>query len=155
MCKLELNKIHLGDCLQLMKDIPDNSIDCIICDLPYGTTACKWDSIIPLEPLWIQYWRILKPAGAILLFGSQPFSASLIMSCPEHFKYEWIWIKGRASGFVHAKNKPLKAHENILVFSRGTTVHESQSDARMNYYRRRKRVFSRTRGFKKHRTLAG
>ncbi len=128
-----INKIIHGDCLEVMGDIPDGSVDMILCDLPYGTTAASWDSVIPFITLWEQYKRITKPNGAIVLFGSQPFSSTLIMSNPSWFKYELIWEKGRASGHVHAKNKPLKAHENILVFSSGTTVHKSQSKNRMTY----------------------
>jgi site-specific DNA-methyltransferase (adenine-specific) len=114
--------------------LPDQSIDCILSDLPYGTTACHWDSIIPLEPMWAQFKRVIKPRGAIVLTASQPFTTRLIASNYEIFKYEWIWEKSIVGGFVHAKNKPLKSHENVLVFSLGTTVHEGQSDIRMNYY---------------------
>jgi len=108
--------LYHGDCLELMKDIPDGSIDAIICDLPYGTTACKWDTIIPFEPLWKQYERIIKPNGVIVLFGSQPFTSALIMSNPKMFKYEWIWQKNSSGNFAFAKYQPLKVHENILVF---------------------------------------
>ena len=124
--------IH-GDCLEKMKDIPDGSIDMVLTDPPYGTTACKWDSIIPLEPMWEQLKRVIKSNGAIALTASQPFTTKLIASNYEMFKYEWIWEKGRASGFLHSKNKPLKAHENIIVFSGGTTVHVGQSKNRMLY----------------------
>jgi site-specific DNA-methyltransferase (adenine-specific) len=116
-----VDKVIQGDCLELMKEIPDKSIDMILCDLPYGITECEWDNTIPLEPLWLQYTRIIKDKNAIVLFGSQPFSAKLIMSNLEMFKYEWIWHKSRPTGHVHAKNKPLKTHENILIFSKGTT----------------------------------
>ena len=109
-----------GDCLELMKDIPDKSIDMILCDLPYGTTACKWDNVIPFEPLWEQYKRIIKDNGAIVLFGSQPFTSKLICSNIDNFKYEWIWEKQKASNFMSAKYNPLKYHENILVFSYST-----------------------------------
>ena len=125
--------LYHGDCLQIMKEIPNKCIDMILCDLPYGTTACKWDSIIPFEPLWSQYERIIKDNGAIVLFGSEPFSSTLRMNKIDLYKYDWVWEKGRASGFVHAKNKPLKAHENILIFSKGTTVHKLQSKNRMTY----------------------
>ena len=114
------NKIICGDCLDVMKEIPDKSIDMILCDLPYGTTACKWDTIIPFEPLWEQYKRLIKDNGAIVLTASQPFTSSLVMSNPAFFKYEWIWEKSKASNFLLARKQPLKAHENILVFSRGT-----------------------------------
>lgn len=110
------NTIHKGDCLELMKQIPDGSVDMILCDLPYGTTACKWDVIIPFEPLWEQYKRIIKSNGAIVLTASQPFTSALVMSNPKMFRYEWIWEKDRASAFLDANKKPLKAHENILVF---------------------------------------
>lgn len=114
-----INQIIYGDCLEIMPDIPHKSIDMILCDLPYGTTACKWDTIIPLEPLWKQYKRIIKDNGAIVLTASQPFTSKLIMSNLKMFKYEWIWHKPRASNFQCAKTQPLKEHENILVFSNG------------------------------------
>ena len=82
-----------GDCLELMKSIPDKSVDMVLCDLPYGTTACKWDSVIPFEPLWEQYKRVTKPTAAILLFGSEPFSTKIRMSNFEHYKYDWYWVK--------------------------------------------------------------
>ena len=106
-----------GDCLIEMKDIPDGSIDAIICDLPYGTTNCKWDSVIPFEPLWEQYNRVIKDNGAIVLFGSQPFTSALVMSNPKMFKYEWIWHKNKVTDIFNAKTSPLKAHENIIVFA--------------------------------------
>jgi site-specific DNA-methyltransferase (adenine-specific) len=112
--------LRCGDCLELMKDIPDKSIDMILCDLPYGTTDCSWDEIIPFEPLWEQYNRIIKDNGTIVLFGSQPFTSSLIMSNIKNFKYEWIWEKQKASNFMSAKYQPLKYHENICVFSKST-----------------------------------
>lgn len=105
-----------GDCLEVMKTIPDKSIDMILCDLPYGTTACKWDVIIPFEPLWEQYNRIIKNNGAIVLFGSEPFSSLLVCSNLKMFKYEWIYEKTQPSGHLNAKRMPMKYHENILVF---------------------------------------
>ena len=122
-----------GDCLERMKDIPDGSVDLILADPPYGTTACKWDSVIPFDQMWEQLKRVIKPNGAIVMTASQPFTSILIASNIGQFKYEWIWEKGRATGHVHAKNKPMKAHENICVFSSGTTVHASQSKRRMPY----------------------
>ena len=113
-------EILLGDCLELMKDIPNGSIDMILADLPYGTTACKWDTIIPFDKLWEQYERIIKQNGAIVLTASQPFTSALVMSNPKLFKYEWIWEKSKASNFLLAKKQPLKAHESILVFSKET-----------------------------------
>ncbi len=112
-------EILLGDCLELMKNISNGSIDMILCDLPYGTTACKWDTIIPFDKLWEQYERIIKPNGAIVLTASQPFTSALVMSNPKMFKYEWIWKKTRYSGNLNATRMPLKAHENILVFAKG------------------------------------
>ena len=116
MPKIELIQ---GDCLEKMKDIPDKSIDMILCDLPYGTTACKWDTVIPFEPLWDQYKRIIKDNGAIVLTASQPFTSALVMSNIKMFKYEWIWEKSRTANFMMAKYVPLKITENIVVFSKG------------------------------------
>ena len=110
--------IH-GDCLGKMKEIPDRSIDMILCDLPYGTTACKWDVIIPFEPLWEQYKRIIKDRGAIVLFGSEPFSSYLRMSNIKQYKYDWIWNKVRGVGFQIAKVRPMQSHEIISVFGKG------------------------------------
>ena len=121
--KLEsiLNTVIQGDCLEVMAGIPDKSIDMILCDLPYGTTACKWDTIIPFEPLWKEYKRIIKDNGAIVLTASQPFTSALVMSNPGMFKYEWIWDKMKGSGSMLAKIMPLKSHENILIFSKEKT----------------------------------
>ena len=105
-----------GDCLIEMKDIPDGSIDAIICDLPYGTTQNKWDTIIPFEPLWEQYKRIIKPNGAIVLFAQTPFDKLLGCSNLDWLKYELIWIKNRGTGHLNAKKMPMKYHENILIF---------------------------------------
>ena len=116
-------EILLGDCLELMKDIPNGSIDMILCDLPYGTTACKWDTIIPFDKLWEQYERLIKPNGAIVLTASQPFTSALVMSNPKMFKYEWIWKKTRYSGNLNATRMPLKAHENILLFGNNTIMY--------------------------------
>lgn len=113
-----MNKVILGDCLEVMKDIPDKSIDMILCDLPYGTTACKWDTIIPFEPLWEQYKRIIKDNGAIVLTASQPFTSALVMSNPDMFKYEWIWFKNVPTGMAQSRYSPMKYHESILVFSK-------------------------------------
>ncbi len=107
-----------GDCLVEMAKIPDKSIDMILCDLPYGTTACKWDVIIPFDKLWEQYNRIIKDNGAILLFGSQPFTSLLICSNIKMFKCEWIWKKAVGSNFATTKYMPMKEHESILVFGK-------------------------------------
>ena len=114
------HKLANGDCLEVMKEIPDGSIDMVLCDLPYGTTACKWDSVIPFEPLWEHYRRITKKNAAIVLTASQPFTSALVMSRAETFKYQWVWEKSKASNFLLAKKQPLKAHEDVLVFSFGT-----------------------------------
>lgn len=108
-----------GDCLDLMSAIPDGSVDMILCDLPYGITACKWDSVIPFEPLWAHYKRVIKPNGAIVLFGSQPFTSALVMSNPKWFKYCWIWEKSRFSNQMLAKKQPLKIHEDVAIFGSG------------------------------------
>ena len=117
-------KLLQGDCLELMKDIPDGSVDMILCDLPYGITACTWDSVIPFEPLWEQYNRIIKDNGAIVLFGTEPFSTQLKMSNLKHYKYDWIWNKVRGVGFQIAKYRPMQQHEYISVFCNG----------KLNYY---------------------
>ena len=118
---LVINKIYNMDCLEGMKAIPDKSIDLILCDLPYGTTACSWDNIIPFEPLWEQYERIIKDNGAVVLTASQPFSSALVMSNPKLFRYEWVWDKKNPTNFAMAKKQPLKYHETILVFAKKQT----------------------------------
>lgn len=119
-------RIKQGDCLELMKSIPDKSVDMILCDLPYGTTNCSWDIIIPFDLLWEQYRRIIKDNKAIVLFGSEPFTSKLICSNIEHFKHDWVWEKQKASNFMLAKKQPLKYHENICVFSYGTPAYIPQ-----------------------------
>lgn len=119
-----------GDCLDLMKDIPDGIIDMILCDLPYGTTSNKWDSIIPFDLLWENYWRILKGNGVIALTASQPFTSALLMSQPKFFKHEWIWIKNRGSNFANTVREPMKEHEQVLIFSRGKWTYNKQMQER-------------------------
>lgn len=114
---IELDKIYNEDCLEGMKRIPDGSIDCVICDLPYGTTACKWDIVIPFEPLWEQYERVCKPDAAIVLFGSQPFTSFLITSNILSFRESLVWVKNKASNGFMSCNRHLKTHEDIVVFS--------------------------------------
>ena len=114
---MEINKIYNEDCIIGMSRLPDNSVDCIICDLPYGTTACKWDTIIPFEPLWEQYERVIKDNGAIVLTASQPFTTALISSNMKKFCYSWVWDKKFGANFVQAKRQPLKTHEDVVVFS--------------------------------------
>jgi len=110
------NTVMHGDCLEVMKNIPDGSIDMILCDLPYGTTQCKWDVVIPFEPLWAQYKRVIKDNGAIVLFGSEPFSSALRMSNIKNYKYDWIWDKIKGTGFLNAKRQPMRNHEIVSVF---------------------------------------
>ena len=133
-------QLILGDCLEKMKDIPDKSIDMILCDLPYGTTACKWDTIIPFDKLWEQYERIIKPNGAIVLTASQPFTSALVMSNPKMFKYEWIWEKAVGSNFAALKYQPMKEHENILVFCKGTTVYNPIKEERKGSGKQRQKA---------------
>ena len=109
-------QLYKGDCLEIMKSIPDKSIDAIITDPPYGTTACKWDSVIPFDLMWEQLNRIIKPNKAIVLFSSQPFTSALVMSNPKMFKYEWIWEKDNGTNFASVKYQPFRVVENILVF---------------------------------------
>lgn len=108
--------LMLGDCLERMKEIPDGSIDMVLTDPPYGTTACKWDSVIPLEPMWAELKRVVKPNGAIVLTAQQPFTSRLILSNAENFKYSWVWVKSKASGFFNVKKMPLKNIEDVCIF---------------------------------------
>lgn len=114
------------DCFDLLPTLSDQSINLIICDLPYGTTQCKWDVRLPLDKLWTELWRVSKPTCPILMFASQPFTSILVSSQLETFKYEWIWEKSKASNFLDAKRKPLKAHESILVFCRQSVPYYPQ-----------------------------
>ena len=124
--KIEPNNIYLGDCLELMKYIPSKSIDMILCDLPYGITAYKWDTVIPFEPLWEQYERVIKDNGAIVLFGSEPFSSALRMSNIKEYKYDWIWDKVVAGGGLLANKQPLRQHENIMIFYKKQPTYNKQ-----------------------------
>jgi len=131
-CHLDINNLYHGDCLELMNGIPDKSVDMILCDLPYGTTACKWDKVIPFEPLWKQYERIIKENGAIVLTASQPFTSALVMSNPKLFKYSLVWEKTLSNDRFLAKLKPMKFHEDICVFSKGTIANGSKRN--MKYF---------------------
>lgn len=111
------------DCFNILPNIESESIDLILCDLPYGTTACKWDSILPFDKLWTEYERIITKKGAIVLTASQPFKSSLVMSNPKLFKHEWIWEKQKAANFMNMKTAPAKYHENILVFAKQTPTY--------------------------------
>ena len=127
-------RLMLGDCLERMKEINDQSVDLILTDPPYGTTACKWDSVIPLEPMWEQLKRIIKPNGAIVMTAAQPFTTTLIASNLAMFKYTYVWCKSKGCNFTHAKNMPLKFTEDIAVFSKAPIGHASQlGEKRMVY----------------------
>ena len=115
-----------GDCIELMKKIPAGSIELLLVDLPYGTTNCKWDSIIPLKDLWEAYNRVVKINGAMLFHCAQPFTSALVMSNPKFFKYEWIWEKSKATNYLNAKKQPLRAHESIVVFYRKPCTYNPQ-----------------------------
>jgi len=131
---MELNKIYNEDCLEGMKKIKDNSVDMILCDLPYGTTASNWDKIINAEKLWEQYERIIHDRGAIVLFSSGSFTNKLINSNAERYRYKWIWIKTRKGNFVNANNRPLTNYEEICIFSKGITANTKHKDRKMKYY---------------------
>lgn len=111
-----LNRVIEADCLEIMEKLPDNSIDMVLCDLPYGTTQNKWDSVIPLEKLWKEYKRIVKPNGPIVLTSQGIFTANLIVSNPKMFKYKWVWEKSKSTNFLNAKKQPLRKHEDVCVF---------------------------------------
>lgn len=126
--------LEQGDCLELMPEIVDHHFDMILCDLPYGITQCKWDTVIDLALMWEQYKRLIKPDGAIVLTASQPFTSALVMSNPKMFKYDWVWKKTRTTGFLNANRQPIRQHETILVFGaaktynpQGLQSHEKQN----------------------------
>lgn len=119
-----------GDCIDLMSEVKDGSIDMILCDLPYGTTKNKWDAIIPFDLMWEQYWRVIKPTGVVALTSSQPFTSALVMSQPNYFKHEWIWIKNRGSNFANTVREPMKEHESVLIFSKGKWTYNKQMQER-------------------------
>jgi site-specific DNA-methyltransferase (adenine-specific) len=128
------NAVYNTDLLSLCAQLEPASVDMILCDLPYGTTACSWDTVIPFAPMWDAFRRIVKPRAAIVLTASQPFTSALVMSNPSAFKYEWIWHKAKGINFLHAKNMPIKTHESVLVFSDAPIGHHQQLGAeRMNY----------------------
>ena len=124
---MKRNKIYLGDCLELMsKHVEDKSIDMIFCDLPYGTTQNKWDSVIDLDKLWTEYNRVIKDNGAIVLFAAQPFTSVLIMSNPEMFKYDWVWQKPKGTGHLNAKKQPMRDKEDVVVFYKKQCTYNPQ-----------------------------
>lgn len=130
-------RIMQGDCLRIMPALPDASIDLILADLPYGTTRNKWDAVIPFAPLWAEYKRIIKPNGAIVLFGAQPFTSALTMSNPAWFKYAWVWEKSSVTGHLNAHKRPMRKHEDILVFARKTAPYYPQGLKPYNKINRR------------------
>lgn len=119
-------KLLQGDCLEVMKDIPDGSVDMVLTDPPYGTTACKWDSVIPFEPMWDQLKRITKKNGAIVMTASQPFTSALVMSNVKMFKYDWVWRKPKGTGHLNAKKMPMRDKEDILVFYQKPCLYNPQ-----------------------------
>lgn len=129
---MELDKIYLGDCLEVMKRIPDKSVDMVLTDPPYGTTACKWDSVIPFEPMWEQLKRVTKDNGAIVLFGNEPFSTMLRASNISWYKYEWYWRKERGTNFLNFQYQPAKVVENIMVFGNLATSYSKKGT--LKYY---------------------
>jgi DNA modification methylase len=128
-------QLWLGDCLEEMSRIEDGSIDMILADLPYGTTACKWDVVIPFEPLWKQYKRVIKRSGAVVLFGSEPFSSLLRLSNLDWYKYDWVWDKVATSSGLNAKVEPLRCHENIIIFCKGSPLYTPQMTTGKQWHR--------------------
>lgn len=121
-----INQVHPGDCLVLMQSIPDASVDLILCDLPYGTTNCKWDVVIPFELLWAQYSRVIKSNGAIVLFGTEPFSSHLRVSNLNMYRYDWYWQKDKGANFLFGNKQPLKTIETISVFYKNQPTYNPQ-----------------------------
>lgn len=115
-----------GDCLEMMKLIPDGSVDMVLCDLPYGTTACKWDAVIPFADLWAEYWRVCKPNAAVVLTAAQPFTTALAASQMDNFKYSWVWVKDRKTNPMQAKQRPMGGHEDVCVFYRKLPTYNPQ-----------------------------
>jgi site-specific DNA-methyltransferase (adenine-specific) len=136
-----INKVIMGDCLEVMKGIPDKSVDMILADLPYGTTACKWDTIIPFEPLWEQYKRIIKDNGAIVLTASQPFTSALVMSNTDMFRYEIIWEKERPTNIFFLKKQIAKYHENICVFYKKQPIYNPQMEKRQGNHSQKEKEY--------------
>lgn len=122
----------LGDCLERMRELPDASVDMILCDLPYGTTQNKWDAVIPFEPLWTEYWRVAKPGAAVVLTAAQPFTSALVISQVKRFRDEWIWAKNAGTNFANAKRQPLREHESVLIFAKKATTYNPIGRPRLN-----------------------
>lgn len=143
---LELDKIHLGDCLELMPSIPSKSVDMILCDLPYGTTACEWDSIIDMGKLWAEYERVIKDNGAIVLTANSRFVFTLHASNPKIYRYKWIWLKTKPTRFMNASKMPMALHEDILIFYKALPTYNPQMTVGKPYIdtNDRKTLFSHT-----------
>lgn len=124
-----MNTLHRGDCLELLAEVPDGSVQLVLCDLPYGTTQNRWDSVIPLDRLWDHWRRVLRPDGAVVLTGSGPFTARLILSNEQDYRYKWVWEKSKPTNFLNAKRQPLRAHEDICVFYREQPPYTPQMTA--------------------------
>jgi len=116
----------LGDCLELMASVPDGSVDMVLCDLPYGTTQNKWDSVLPFDRLWEHYWRVCKPNAAVVLTAAQPFTSALVMSQVDRFKYDWCWRKPNGTGHLNAKKMPMRDKEDVLVFAKSQPTYNPQ-----------------------------
>lgn len=127
---MELNKIYLGDCLELLPEIKDKSIDMVLTDLPYGLVSCEWDCIIPIDKMWKELYRVCKDTAAMVFTASQPFTSKLVMSNIKDFRHEWIWQKNRGSNFANTVREPMKEHESILVFSKGGWTYNKQMQER-------------------------
>lgn len=135
-----INRLFEGDCLEYMKEIPDGSVDMILCDLPYGMTQNKWDSYIPLDKLWEQYNRIIKTNGAIVLTSNGVFTAKLILSQPNIYKYKWVWEKSKPTNFLNAKKQPLRKHEDVCVFYKKQPVYHPQMTKGEPYDKGKERI---------------
>ena len=125
-CSVSGSALFNADCMDILPLIPDKSVQLILADLPYGTTSCAWDYIIPFDKLWKEYGRVIKDNGAIVLTASQPFTSALVMSNPKLFKYQWVWVKTKKTGFTNGKNRPLSQHEDVIVFSKANVANGSK-----------------------------
>ena len=135
---VELNSLHFGDCFDVFEFIDDHTIDMVLCDLPYGVTACRWDVELDLGRLWREYERMLKKGGVVVLTATQPFETKLINSNRKWFRYKWVWRKSRAVGFLNAKKMPMRIHEDVLIFAKGRTTYNPQFEEGRPYVSKRK-----------------
>lgn len=146
--------LQMGDCMELMKDIPNKSVDMILCDPPYGTTECKWDSVLPLDEMWDEYDRILKPNGVAVLFAAQPFTTQLIASNRKAFRYCWYWIKNQPTGFTFAKSQPMRKVEDVCVFYRKKPTYNPQGLQKVDNAKPKQRKFEGLKSFYVRDTLS-